>query len=279
MDHDLHSRLMYELKNLSDAQGKYRAEYEALGSAGKVLLKRNVHKNGHAYYYGKMPGASKYHYIGAESNLQVRKIKKAAHLGKAMENIDRNIILINSFMADYEEYDYRSVEASLPMTYRDGKNPCISAYQSIGKKWQEEKLVFQAGFPENYPERKKEQTSDGVWVKTISEVVMYERFKGAGLFQIYELPLVSKDYGPNLYPDFTILSPLDLKTEIIVEYVGRLDSQQYREDFARRIYRYMKNGYIPGVNLFFVFSDLEGHVDSLQINKVIADIRGLRTAA
>lgn len=66
-----------------------------------------------------------------------------------------------------------------------------------------------------------------------------------------------------------------MKTEIIVEYVGRLDLQQYRDKFAKKIGRYISNGYIPGVNLFFVFGDKEGHIDSLQINKVIADIRGL----
>ena len=279
MEHDLHSRLMYELKDLIDTREKYRSEYEALASDSNVLLKRNVHKDGHVYYYGKAQGESRFSYIGNESNLNVKRIKKAAYLGKALEKIDRNISLISSLLTDYAECDHRSIEASLPQTYRNGNDPLMSAYQEAGKKWKEEKQIFQACFPENYPERKKEQTSDGVWVKTISEVVMYERFKGAGLFQIYELPLVSNDYGPNLYPDFTILSPLDFKTEIIVEYVGRLDSQQYREDFAKRIYRYMKNGYLPGVNLFFVFSDLDGHVDSLQIGKVIADIKGLRTAA
>jgi len=118
-------------------------------------------------------------------------------------------------------------------------------------------------------------TSDGVWVKTVSEVVLYERFKAAGFFQIYELPLVLKDYGPPMYPDFSILSPVDMKTVIYVEYVGRLDLPKYREDFANRIRRYINNGYKPGVNVFFIYSDKDGHIDSMQINKVIADIRGI----
>ena len=78
-----------------------------------------------------------------------------------------------------------------------------------------------------------------------------------------------------MYPDFTILSPVDMKTEIYVEYVGRLDLPDYQQKFARRINRYIKNGYKPNVNVFFIYSDKDGHIDSMQINKVIADIRGM----
>ena len=78
-----------------------------------------------------------------------------------------------------------------------------------------------------------------------------------------------------MYPDFSILSPVDMKTVIYVEYVGRLDLPKYREDFARRIQRYISNGYIPGVNVFFIYGDRQGHIDSMQINKVIADILGI----
>lgn len=129
--------------------------------------------------------------------------------------------------------------------------------------------------PENYPQYKRHRTSDGVMVKSISELAMYEMFKGAGLTQIYELPIAPEDHGPPMYPDFTILSPVDMKTEIYVEFAGRLDLREYREDFARRVGRYIANGLKPGVNLFFVFGDRDGNIDSMQIAKVIADIYGI----
>ena len=69
---------------------------------------------------------------------------------------------------------------------------------------------------------------------------------------------------------------LDPLTEIIVEFVGRLDQRGYREDFARKVGRYIASGYIPGVNLFFIYSDSEGNIDSMQITKVIADILGTK---
>jgi hypothetical protein len=300
MDYDLYSRLQYEMKMLKYAQDEYssyefllKSDYQFFDSdlrsdsdrasrfdPQRIQLKRNVKKSG-IYYYGKYAGDKKFKYIGKESNSLVTRVKESVHASKALEAISTDIDLIESLLDGFRPYDSASVNAMLPLTYQSRAVPAASgvissAYSEAGRKWKAEKLAFQAGFPENYPEHKTEQTSDGTWVKTLSEVVLYERFLSAGLIFIYELPLASKDYGPNLYPDFTILSPIDCKTEIVVEYIGRLDLPKYREDFAKRIYRYMQNGYIPGVNLFFAYGDERGHVDSLQINKIIADILGVR---
>ena len=70
-------------------------------------------------------------------------------------------------------------------------------------------------------------------------------------------------------------SPYKIVRRDAIEYVGRLDLPSYRDEFARRLARYINNGYKPGVNVFFIFSDRDGHIDSMQINKVIADIRGM----
>jgi hypothetical protein len=240
-----------------------------------MLLKRNVKKDG-IYYYSKHKGQGRFKYIGNEEKVNVIKIKKAVHLTRAIEVIDKNITLINALIDGFEEYDLATIDSTLPLTYQGGLQIPSSEYQTVGKIWKENRLSFQAGFPENYPERKTERASDGTRLRTLSEVVIYERLLSAGLICIYELPFPSNDYGPNLYPDFTVLSPIDMETEIIIEYVGRLDLPKYREDFAKRIYRYMQNGYIPGVNLFLVYGDNRGHVNSLQINKIIADIKGIR---
>lgn len=350
MDHDLHSRLTYELKILKSNKSRLSAQLNERARYKNMLLKRRLSSDGHSYYYVKTDDDTKYRYAGTGSDERVLRIKEAACLKESLIRIDRDIDLIQGLMNDYLPYDLVSVNSCLPLSYRSisgsgritdsngaelidfsghshnrktsnrnaiyrtdshkssshrngtnrnysdqkGRNKkapvkesyikdvsttgihSFAAYQAAGMKWKSEKLVFQKAFPENFPNHKTETASDGTKVKTVSEIVMYERFLAEGFYFIYELPVPSEDYGPNLYPDFTILSPLDCETEIIVEYVGRLDLPQYREDFARRVYRYMKNGYYPGVNLFFVFSDLDGHVDSLQINKIIADILGLR---
>lgn len=276
MDHDLQSRLIYELKILKKDKERYTSRLSLLDEYRGQRLKRLSPKDGCNYYCIRRKNAAKYKYAGKEADKSVSRIKEAAHITRALDIIDRNIALTESLLEGYEKYDNASIDEKLPFSYRSEEIINDADYLAVGMKWKAAKLAYQATFPENYPQNKTERTSDGTMVKTISEMVLYERLIAAGLIFVYELPLPSNDYGPNLYPDFTVLSPLDCKTEIIIEYVGRLDLPQYRDEFSRRLYRYMMNGYTPGVNLFFAFGDMRGHIDSLQVNKIIADILGVR---
>lgn len=276
MDADLKSRLIYELKILKNRKQEFADRLDLLEPYRNTLLKRDRNRRGGYYYSIKPEGFDKFKYVGKGSDPKIMRVKEAAFLQKSITLIDKNIKFITDLLDGYQEFDFQSVNLLLPKTYRSEKLIASSAYQAAGKRWKAEKLAFQKQFPENYPEHKTERTSDGTMVKSKNEAHIYDRFLDAGFYHIYELPLPSKDYGPPLYPDFTILSPIDLKTEIIVEHVGKLDDLKYGEGFAARVRRYILNGYIPGVNLFFTFNDKDGHIDSIQINKVIADVLGIR---
>lgn len=275
MDAELNMRLNYELKMLEATKNRYSSRLKSLADCKGTFLRRSRHKGSEYYYYIKRPGSSGYRYIGREKHVELARVKEARFLEESIKRIDKDIEMIRSLANGYQEYDLNSVNDSLPKLYRSNIPSAAESSKTRCAEWIADRLAFQKEFPENYPEYKKHSTSDGVMVKSISEVVLYERFKAAGFAQIYELPLPMNDYGPPLYPDFTILSPIDFKTEILVEFVGRLDLREYRDDFARKVGRYMANGYIPGVNLFFIFSKSDGSIDSTQITKVINDIRGL----
>jgi len=274
---ELSHRINYELKLLERAKREYSKRLDDLRDYKGSVLRRTIPGNGKHYYYSvKQKGSKTYRYVGPSDHRIVRQVREARFLKEALRRVDRDINLMKSLRDGFLPFDPSSVCGSLPETYRGEVPPVSEMYERAGKKWLSKRLEFQRGFPENYPERKRHKTSDGVKVKTISELVVYERFKAAGLFQIYELPLPPADYGPTLYPDFTILSPVDMKSEIIVEFAGRMDRQDYREDFARRVGRYIASGFIPGVNLFFIFGDNDGNIDSTQITKVIEDIYGVQ---
>ncbi len=275
---ELSQRINYELKSLERTRREYVLRLDHLqGYEGAFLRRVNPGKKKY-YYYVKRPGSKNYRYLGLSGQQEVAKVREARFLKEAIRRVDRNIALMKSLRDGFLPFDASSVSESLPKIYRNEVPPVSELYTREGKIWMSRRLEFQKGFPENYPERKRHTTSDGVKVKTISELVVYERFKAAGLFQIYELPLPPADYGPALYPDFTILSPVDMKSEIIVEFAGRMDRQDYREDFAKRVGRYIASGFIPGVNLFFIFGDNDGNIDSTQITKVIEDIYGMRNS-
>ena len=277
MDAELNHRINYELKMLEHAREKYAHRLEKLHDCKGSVLRCTKPGNGNYYYYSVKHRDSKtFSYLGRQDHREVKRVRETRFLEEAIRRIDHNIDLLESLRDGFLPFDISSVNESLPAIYRCDVSPVSELYEIEGKKWLARRLEDQKAFPENHPDNKKHRTSDGVKVKSVSEVVLYEMIKAAGLFQIYELPLPMKDYGPPLYPDNTVLSPIDMKTEIIIEYVGLMDLRDYRGDFAKKVGRYIDSGYIPGVNLFFIFSDNEGHIDSMQIAKVIADICGIR---
>ena len=274
MSAELHQRIRCELKMLEHARDEYAKRLDKYDEYRGALLKRSRPGKRKYYYYGKWRGDKKYRYIEQSELKHVQKIRETRFLEEALGRIDNDISLLRSLCIGFLPYDPSSINESLHPVYRCEVPPVSKLYEHEGVKWKAGRLDFQKEFPENYPEKKRHKTSDGVMVKTISELTIYERFKAAGLAFVYELPLPPADYGPALYPDFTVLSPIDMKSHIIVEFAGRMDRQDYREDFARRTGRYIASGYTPGVNLFFIFSDNEGNIDSTQITKVIEDIFG-----
>ena len=275
MDAELSHRISYELKMLERVRRQYVSRLDLLNDCRGACLRRTKPGNSkHYYYFVKRPGSKSYSYLGPANNRVVERVREARFLEEAISRIDRDIALLNSLIEGFLPFDPSSINEALPATYKCEVPPVSKLYEYESKKWLTSRLEFQKRFHENYPEKKKHTTSDGVSVKTVSEALLYERLKAAGLAPIYELPFLPKDHWPALYPDITVLSPIDMKTEIIIEYVGRMDLSDYRGDFARRIGRYLDSGYTPGVNLFFVFSKNDGYIDSTQITKVISDIFG-----
>lgn len=270
MDAGLCYQLNYELELLQNMKTDYTRRLRQCDGAENIVV-RPSKKHGRSYFYTKLRGSKRYKYAGNKD--AVKAIREAHFLREAVKRIDFNIELIESFLSRFLEYNTYAVNEALPAVYRTDVPPMSMAYEHAAAAWKENRMAFRKKFPENYPEHRRERTSDGVMVKTISEALLYEMVKDAGLCGIYELPLVMKDYGPPMYPDLTVLSPADMETEIIIEYVGRLDLPKYRDDFGRKVARYLANGYKIGENLFFVFGDAEGHIDSTQIKRAIDAIK------
>ncbi|MBQ1825753.1 MAG: hypothetical protein II113_03965, partial [Firmicutes bacterium] len=70
--------------------------------------------------------------------------------------------------------------------------------------------------------------------------------------------------------DFVILKPDG--TEVILEYLGKIDDDEYLMDNLRKIQLYRRNGYDLGKNLFIIGDSYGGWIDSEQIVKTIEHI-------
>ena len=114
MDHDLYSRLTYELKLLNNAKEKYSDRMLRLSDARGILLKTNTDKNGNVYYYAKEKGADDYKYVGTKAaNPLIGQVIEVKHIEQALEVIDKNIDLASSMLHEYQSFDDVAVDKLL----------------------------------------------------------------------------------------------------------------------------------------------------------------------
>ena len=104
--------------------------------------------------------------------------------------------------------------------------------------------------------------------RMISHEAIAEILLRNGIPFVYELPHVLKN-GKIVHTDFTILSTIDYKTEILLEHEGSMADAGYRDKHAWRVENYYLSGYIPNVNLFFTYDGMNGSVDGEAIQRIV----------
>lgn len=119
-------------------------------------------------------------------------------------------------------------------------------------------------------ENKKHITCDGTRVRSKGEVIIYNTLKMLGVPFRYEQTIILTDENGarvRRVPDFVILRPDG--TEVILEYLGKIDDDEYLLENLRKIQLYRRNGYDLGRNLFLMGDSYGGWIDSQQIVKLV----------
>jgi hypothetical protein len=122
-------------------------------------------------------------------------------------------------------------------------------------------------YPVYKPEELKHRTIDGSYVRSKSEALIYNALIDAGYTFVYELPLEGKTRL--FYPDFTILSEIDYKTEIRIEHHGMMDNLGYKDSAEAREYDYWYNGFLPNRDVYFTYDDNHGNFDMYPITEIL----------
>ena len=104
-----------------------------------------------------------------------------------------------------------------------------------------------------YPEELKFSTTNGLLMRTKSELIIADRLEYYGVPYLPEMPLwFDYDFRPK-YPDFTVLKQ---NGEIIIwEHMGRMDKEDYFIKNSRKILEYRANGYSQNTNLIITFEE------------------------
>ncbi len=121
-------------------------------------------------------------------------------------------------------------------------------------------------FNKNWEAGRIHETSDGIKVRSKSEVIVYEALISHGLAIEYEKKLFGQITRDSRYPDFTIR----LKNRLWYwEHVGMLDDYGYRQAWEKKKIWYLDNGYWP---MLLVSQDYPGGVLKVgEIHKLVRE--------
>ena len=256
---------------LADIERQQYARFLSLKKYDGYLLKENKRDSGKSYYtIYKSDGAGgilRSKYAGDPSNEAVMRIREVRHLKKSLSVLKKNIKLLKKVSENLEEIDAEHINSLLPAIYRASELHQAMPADARAAAWKRKAEAYKATFEPYRPEELTVPTDDGNYVRSKSEALIYNFLLKMGVTFVYELPLKTK--VRTFYPDFTILSEIDYCTEIIIEHQGMMAYEEYRERFKKRVYDYLRAGYVQGINIFYTFDFKDGGVDTSPVLDII----------
>lgn len=272
------NRLLYEanevLRDLKRLRNEMLSKQKGLEKYNGYILKPSKRKTSRKTYYlfKKKGSGKKAKYLGNEDNQHVRGIKSFRYTTKSLEVLDSNITLLEDLINNYVSPDYQSINSKLHKTYRSSLSSAVqdireSTIPAEAIRWKEQKEKEKSKYPPYKPEKLTRRAMDGTMMRSKSEVILANILILSGIPYVYELPMKIK--GEMVLPDFTILSLIDLKTEIIIEHQGMIFMDYYAEKFIRSVKTYLKSSLVINRDLFFTFDTAEDTPDTRELESIL----------
>jgi hypothetical protein len=246
------------LSQLEKIRDDQRERLGELSDYSKIWLKPILKRTDRIYYGACEFGGTKIRYIGDASKPEVCMIREERYLSKSLAAIEHDILLIEAFLEGYQSISFSDINSRLPKTYR------ADIYRAdvrnmAARKWKKQAEELKASFGVFRPEELIHSTIDGTLVRSKSEALIYNTLVEGGYTFAYELPL--RGQNRLFYPDFTVLSEIDYKTEVRIEHQGMFGKSDYRDRSVSREYDYWNSGFLPARDVFFTFDDNKGGFD------------------
>ena len=263
-----------------------RSELSSLNDLLKDLMadsikpERNVitvkRKGKKAYYYQSHSknGKNKREYIGEADSLKLRKLVKESFKDVLLKAVRQDIEALDTLANNYLPYDKPHIMSHLSPCVRDlhfdlsFTTVMNSLYDWAHQDYERNPTPFRDPVI---------LAKDGTRVRSKSECLIYNALLGFGIPFRYD-PLLSfwaldssgKKILVHKSPDFQIKCPDG--SFILIEHAGFLKSNEYAIDLAKKTQLYLLNGYILGYSLFITSDDIDGGIDTQEINNLIKAI-------
>lgn len=239
---------------------------------GHLQVKRGSNASRYYYEYADEEGTRHSVGIGDSRDPRVIRFKQFKYNEVLRTVLKRDRKLLKRFLKTLEKHHYRydpeAIDALLTPVNVDHTglvNKCPGMISP--EDWL--KIPFETN-PIGMDTKRTHKTCDGTRVRSKGEVIIYNTLKMMGVPFRYEQSIrLIDENGMTVrrVPDFVILRPDG--TEVILEYLGKSDDDEYLLDNLRKIQLYRRNGYNLGENLFIIGDNYGGWIDSEQIVKLV----------
>ena len=225
-------------------------------------------KKGHGAYrpYQKVDGRE--HYLNRKKASVIQGLKDKKRLRQAIEQLAVNLTLLEQL-----ENNYTAIPDLMPDNMSASpqpKGPILKTAPLMSR----EKLIEitvqwktqHNGNTHYRPEERIHRTSDGICVRSKSELVIYEYLKSHGIPFVYELPVQLDDHWR--YPDFTLIRESDGRV-FLWEHLGCMNDPVYCQANIRKINEYMADNYFPFRDVLFSYDYEDGSLDLLELDRML----------
>ena len=166
------------------------------------------------------------------------------NIKKLQDSVDEKMQLTLSFLDEEEKQIFLDETKTSSPKLQD--NETIRLHNS------NDVLLNTSNIPSQYGIGGVETLEEGIVVRSKSELIIIEQLKARGLEYYYEQGL-SID-NRIFYPDFLIRHPIS-KDFLIWEHCGLMTSDNYFENWTKKLNTYAKQGIRPCSNLILTYED------------------------
>ncbi|MBR3755608.1 MAG: hypothetical protein IKK48_00730 [Firmicutes bacterium] len=212
-------------------------------------------------YYSKYADNKKI-YLGKDCS-EIDALKARKLLTETTRRMEVNEVLMKQFLQEYQDVSLDVVEASLSKAYKSDNGKSFEMIHVPNyKNWGEQEYRRDTKYPETLVHR----TMKGDYVRSKSEVIIANCYYTKNIqYRSEEVTQVGKYI---FAPDFKILVPGKRKIKLH-EHFGMMHNSEYREKALWKMFVYIENGYRPYEDIIFTFDDLDGNIDTKNLDILI----------
>ena len=233
------------------------------GNPGKLNISTI---NGNDYYYAN---DKERRFLGRIDSPEVKERIQHHFFNEYLSVILNNINACEKCVSNLKEYDPYAVINSFSKAYKNVPDDLIGKLGFVPNS-----TITGSPYAGQYREDGlRHKTASGIMVRSKSEVLIANTYTNFNVTFAYEQPLILPD-GTELLPDFTLLAT-DHSRRIFHEHAGMMSVPEYRQNFHRKLDKYIDNGLIPFHDVFFTFEDMNGNIDFEAIYQIIQIIKDI----